>query len=126
MSAESDLRADLIADAALLAGLGTVDGITAAKRICIDAVSQDFPRPYIVFSKQNTVDELGSDNTLLAELAIIDIQCVGTTRSNAISIRDLVRAALRAAGTPSDRGSAGFDAENGLEVEVVTVDRYVV
>lgn len=126
MSAESQLRDVLVADAALLAGLGTVSGKTAQQRICIDAVPQDFPCPYIVFSKQSTGDELGCDNTLLAELATIDVQCVGTNRSNAIAIRDLVRAALRNAGTPSDRGSAGFDAENGLEVEVVTVDWYVV
>lgn len=126
MSAESDLRAVLVGNAALLAGLGTVAGKTAQQRICIDSVPEDFPRPYVIFQKQATTDELGSDNTLLAELATIDIQCVGTNRSNAIAIRDLVRAALRAAGTPSDRGSAGFDPEVGLEVEVVTVDWYIV
>lgn len=126
MSAESDLRALLIGNAALLAGLGTVSGITADKRICIDAVPQGFARPYIVFTKQSGEDELGTDNTLLAELATIDIQCVGTTRQNAIAVRDLVRAALRAAGVPSDRNAAGYDAENDLEVEVVTIDWYVV
>lgn len=126
MSAESDLRAVLIGDAALLAALGTVGGITADKRVCIDAVPQAFPRPYIVFSKQSGEDEVGTDNTLLAELATIDVQCVGSSRSNAIVIRDLVRAALRTAGVPSDRNAAGFDPENDLEVEVVTVDWYVV
>lgn len=126
MSAESELRAVLIGNAALLSALGSVGGIAAGDRISIDAVATGYPRPYVVFSKQSSTDELGSDNTLLAEQATIDIQCVGSSRSNAIFIRDAARTALRAAGVPSDRGSAGYDAENDLEVEVITVDWFIV
>lgn len=126
MSAESELRAVLLADAALMTALGTVAGVTAPQRVSIDAVTTGYPRPYVVFSKQASADELGSDNTLLAEQATIDIQCVGSSRSNAIVIRDAVRSALRTAGVPSDRGSAGYDAENDLEVEVVTVEWFIV
>ncbi len=115
MSTESDLRDALLAFSQLLA-------IVPATRIRIDAVPADFQRPYIVFSKQNVSEELGLDNSLLGVITTIDVQCVGTNRSNAIEVAARVRAALRAAGCPSDRGSAGFDPENGLEVEVVTVD----
>ena len=91
-------------------------------RISIDAVLPTVARPFVAFSKQQRSDELGLDGGLLAVQSTIDIQCVGSSRSNAIVVADLVRDALRAAGMPSDRGSAGYDAENDLEVEIVTVD----
>lgn len=115
MSTESDLRDALLAYPALVA-------VVPAARICIDSVEASAQRPYIVFSKQSVSHEFGADNTLLGEITQIDIQCIGSTRSNAISVAALVRAALIAAGSPSDRGSAGYDADNDLEVEVVGVD----
>lgn len=115
MSTESDLRDALLGSAPLLA-------VVPAARIRIDKVDAGFQRPYIVFSKQGSAEELGSDNTVLGAITTIDIQCIGTNRSNAISVGALVRNALRTAGIPSDRGSAGYDPENDLEVEVVTVD----
>lgn len=115
MSAESELRTVLAGYAPLLAQV-------PAARICVDAVPQGLTRPYIAFSKQGGQDEVGLDNTLLAAVSTIDIQCIGTDRTNAIAVRDLVRDALRAAGMPSDRNSAGYDPENDLEAEIVTVD----
>jgi hypothetical protein len=95
VSAESEVRAALVAHAALIA-------VVPAARISADAVEQGLARPYIA--------------------STIDIQCIGSDRAEAIEVRDLVRDALSAAGLPSDRGSAGFDPDQGLEVEVVTVD----
>lgn len=115
MSTESDIRDVLLDSAALLA-------VVPAARISIDAVQAGLRRPYIAFSKQGSTHEHGLDNTVLGAITTIDIQCVGTNRENAISVGALVRNALRTAGMPSDRGSAGYDAENDLEVEVVTVD----
>lgn len=115
MSAESELRAALVAHAPLLA-------VVPAVRISVDAVAQDLAKPYITFVKQGYAAHLGLDNTLLADVSTVDIQCVGTDRPNAIVVRDLVRTALQLAGLPSDRGTAGYDPENDLEVEVVTVD----
>jgi hypothetical protein len=115
MSAESELRAALIASASLVAAVPAV-------RICVDAVPQDMPRPYIAFAKQSRVDDVGLDNTALAVTSTIDVQCIGTDRANAIAVADLVRTALAAAGMPSDRGGGAYDPENDLEVEVVTVD----
>lgn len=115
MSAESELRDALIAHAPLLA-------VVPAARISIDAVTVSAARPYIAFSKQQRSDDFGLDNTWLAAQSTIDIQCVGSSRANAIVVADLVRDALRTAGMPSERGSAGYDAENDLEVEIVTVE----
>lgn len=115
MSAESELRDALVAHAPLIA-------VVPAARISIDAVLPTAAKPYIAFSKQQRGDELGLDGGLLAVQSTIDIQCVGSSRSNAIAVAELVRAALRAGGMPSDRGSAGYDADNDLEVEIVTVD----
>lgn len=115
MSAESEIRTMLLAHAPLVA-------VVPAGRISIDAVAPTLTRPYVAFVKTQYTDELGTDNTLLATVSTIDLQCVGTNRSNAIAVAALVRDALRAGGNPSDRGSAGYDPENDLEVEVVTVD----
>lgn len=115
MSAESELRDALVAHAPLLA-------VVPAARISIDAVDVLASKPYIAFSKQLCTDDHGVDGTWLAAQSTIDIQCVGASRSNAITVAALVRDALRLAGMPSERGSAGYDAENDLEVEIVTVD----
>lgn len=115
MSAESEVRAALVAHAPLLAQVPAV-------RISVDAVEQAAPRPYIVLNTQSYATDLGLDNTVLATATTIDIQCVGTDRANAITVRDLVRNALQLAALPSDRGSSGYDPENDLEVEIVTVD----
>jgi hypothetical protein len=115
MSAESDLRGVLI-------GFGSLTSLVPASSIGLDAALQDTPRPYIVIGKQSNLDDLGLDNTVLAQTDTFDIQCVGTDRANAIAVKDQVKAALRASGIPSDRGTAGYDPELGAEVEVVTVD----
>lgn len=115
MSAESELRAALVAHAPLVA-------LVPAARISIDAVAQDQPRPFIAFAKQGSAVDLGLGNTVLGTTTTIDVQCIGTDRANAIAVADAARAALLAAGMPSDRGGGAYDPENGLEVEVVTVD----
>jgi hypothetical protein len=115
MSAESDLRDALIAYAPLIA-------VVPAERIGADAVEQGASRPYIAFAKQSDEIEHGLDGTELARMSTIDIQCVGSERENALAVKALVQAALDAADQPSDRGFAGYDAENDLEVEVVTVE----
>ena len=88
MSAESELRAVLTGHAPLIAQV-------PATRISIDAVLPTVAPPFIAFSKQQRSDELGLDGGLLAVQSTIDIQCVGSSRSNAIVVADLVRRAAR-------------------------------
>ena len=115
MSAESDLRAVLLAHAPLVAAV-------PAARISIDAVAQDQARPYIAFSTQNDEATFDLNNTLLGRVTSIDVQIVGRTRAEAITVRELVEAALLAGGWPWVRRTAGYDAENDIEAEVVSVN----
>lgn len=118
MSAEADLRAVLLADAALTA-------LVPAGRISIDAVAQGAPRPYIAFAKQRTERLGGLDNSLHAQRVVIDLQVVGTNRPNAITVREQLEETLLMAGVPFDEATAGYDGENDLEVEVLTIDWWV-
>lgn len=115
MSAESDLRAALIAYAPLLA-------LVPAARISIDTVDATLQRPYIAFSKQTGTRDLALTSLALATTDTVDLLCVGETRLQSIAVADLVRSALAAIGQPSDRGAAAYDADNDLEVEIVTTD----
>lgn len=115
MSVEAELRAVLVAHAPLLA-------VVPAARIAIDAVPQDQARPYIAFSTQTSEPTFGLSNALLGNITSIDIQIVGTTRAQAIAARELVQDALLAAGWPWVRTTAGYDAENDIEAEVVSVN----
>jgi len=113
MSAEADLRAVLVASAGLVSAVPVT-------RIGIDAVDQGATRPYIALSKQSALPSFALDNTLPGTITTIDIQCVGTNRSNAIAVRELVEAALVNVGWIG--ASAAYDPDNDLEVEVLTVD----
>ena len=115
MSAESELRALLVADVDLLA-------LVPQSRISIDAVSQGLARPYIAFSKQSTEVSYGIGGQAHARRTTIDVQVIGASRANAIQVRERVELVLAAAGVPPENVSAGYDAENDLEAEVLTVD----
>lgn len=115
MSAEQSVRDILVASGPLVA-------VVPATRISLDAVAQSLPRPYIVLSKQPVQTTFGLDNTVLARTSPIDIQCIGISRVNAVAVRELVEAALLGAGLPWSGSTAGYDAENDLEAEVVSVD----
>lgn len=115
MSAESELRAVLIADAALTA-------LVPAARISIDTVMQGAARPYIAFSKQATQVLGGLNGSVHARRVSLDIQVVGSSRSNAIAVREQVEATLAAAGVPFEDNPAAYDPELDIEVEVLSLD----
>lgn len=115
MSAEADLRAALLAWPALVIKV-------PAARVSIDMLPADAVRPYIVFSKQSGTRDMGLGGALLASTDTIDVLCVGINRADSIAVAELVRAALDAIGQPSERSSAAYDADNDLEVEIVSTD----
>jgi hypothetical protein len=115
VSVETDLRALLISHAPLTA-------VVPASRVRVDAMEQEMARPFIVFSRQGSAPIFGLGNALLGATDTIDIQIVGSTRSNAIAVRDLVQAALIASGQPWSATSSGYDEANDIEAEVVTVE----
>lgn len=113
-SIEADVRAALLALPALAALVST--------RVCIDEVPEDAPRPYIVFAKQSGNVDRGLDGVVHHETARIDIQCIGESRAQGIELAGLVREALEAVDQPADDFSAGYDPDNDIEAEVVSVD----
>jgi len=115
MSLEAELWAALVAHAPLTA-------VVPPERVSIDSVESDTARPYIAFSKQSETKERGLDGTVHHHTMRMDLQCVGVNRSECIQVAELVREALDAAGQPADDGTAGFDPENEIEAEVVTVE----
>lgn len=117
MSVESDIRAALTGYAPLVA-------VVPAARIALDLVEQDAPRPYIVLSKTRDDEDSGLDGTVFGIDYGFELQIVGATRAQAIAIKPLVRAALRAGDFPPDEGAAGYDGDNDLEVETVVVNHY--
>jgi phosphoglycerate dehydrogenase-like enzyme len=118
MSAESEVRAILIASSALLAALPA-----GAASIAVDQTpDENMPRPHICFSKQYDRPTFGLDNTLLSRTQGISIQVVGVDRANAIAVRELVEDALLAGGLPWTDGAGGYDPEIDLEAEILTVE----
>lgn len=117
MSVEKDIRDALTAHAPLLA-------VVPAASIALDLVEQHTSRPYIVLSKTRDDEDSGLDGTVFGIDYGFELQIVGTTRAQAIAIKPLVRAALRAGGFPPDEGGAGYDGDNDLEVETVTINHY--
>lgn len=113
-SIEADVRAALLAWPALAALVGD--------NVCIDEVPEDAPRPYIVFAKQSGNVERGLDGVVHHETARIDIQCVGQSRAEGIALAGLVREALEDVDQPPDDFAAGYDPDNDIEAEVVSVD----
>jgi hypothetical protein len=117
MSTEADLRAALVAHAALVAALPAGE-----RAIGVDAVAPDAARPYVVLAKQASEPVFGLlGDALLGSTDTIDVQVIGSNRANAIAVRELVQDALLAAGRPWAGAAAGYDPENDLEAEVVTV-----
>lgn len=114
MSAEVDLRAALLAWAPLV-GL-------AAGGVWIDEVDEEAPRPYVVFTKQSSRVERGLDGSIHSEATRFDVQCVGEGREQSLALADLVRQALEAVDQPPEDFAAGYDPENDIEAEVVSVD----
>lgn len=115
MSAESELRDVLVAHAPLAAAV-------PAQRISIDTVGAETPRPFIVLSKESETPDWGLDNTLLDTVTTLSVQVIGTSRQNAIAVRELVQAALLVEGVPWTGVAGGYDPEADLEAEVITLD----
>lgn len=117
MSAETDFRA-------LLAGhAGTVALVGAA--IAHNAIGPSAVTPYVVFTAQHD-RVLNLDNTLMADLCVITVQCWSKTAAQAESVADAVTAAVATA--PAAHGAcvtaraSGYDEETGLDATVLTVE----
>jgi|GEM_PF-2564621 len=121
MSAEADLKEDLVAYAPLTAVVGT------GNRIAPDKVPAGAARPFVVYVRQETEPITNLLGEKLAARITFELQCWADTRREAEELGDLVEAALAAstrepAGIPiSDRSSA-YDPDLDLEAVRLVVE----
>ena len=122
MSAETDLRADLLAHAPLSTLVGGATGVA------FDKVPQNKTRPFVVLVRDEPLEEYTTlDGRLVAALLQFRAQCVGDTRAQAEEVADAVEAALRAStrepnGIPCSGRFAGADPDLDLELVNLTVE----
>lgn len=114
MSAETDLRALLVADVPTAALVGTA--------ISADRIEQGTARPFIVFTRTATVREKTLSGAVLGVLVTLTVQCWADTRVNAEAVADAAQAAIEAVfHTVSNREGAS-DPALDLEAAILTVE----
>lgn len=117
MSIETDFRALLAAHAPLAALVGN--------RIAQDAITEGATGALVVFSARHD-PTLGLDNTVLADICTLAVQCWADTGAQAAAVAAAVKAAVATA--PADTGacvldeSTTHDPEIGLDGVLLTVE----
>lgn len=115
MSAETALRALLVADSAVAALVGN--------RIAADRIDQDKARPFVVYSRTASQPLASIDGSVLATLVSIDVECWADTRLTADQLADAVTAAVRGVPTQTVQGrSSGYEQNLDLELVVLNVE----
>lgn len=114
MSAETDLRALLVADAPTAALVGT--------RVASDRMEQAAARPFIVFARSGSLPQQCLDGAVLKTLVTFDVQAWADTRLSADAVADAVTAAVRGVTSQTivDRTS-NYDSDLDLEASILTV-----
>ncbi len=118
MSAETDLRAALVAHAALTALVG--------QRIAQNSVPEGATLPFVVFSAQHSPVEV-LWGPAPADDVSFTLECWAKTALMADAVADAAVAALAASATAQGAAAtmlsraSGYDAELGLDATVLTV-----
>lgn len=114
MSAETDFRARLVAEASLTTLVGT--------RVVQNGITEESPLPYVVFTSTHD-PQLGLMNNVLSDDVSFTVECWATSALQADAVADAVQAALAGfSGAAITSRASGFDAENGLDATVLSVD----
>ena len=106
MSAETLLRAGLVAHAPLLA--------LVAQRIYPDAIPEDQPLPAVVYVRSNTERIRSTSGRSFGEWVDVSVQCWAETRSIADAVADAVIAAVDAMEQDVTDRSAMADLDIGI------------
>ncbi len=114
MSAELELRAALVADAAVLALVG--------QQVAQDRAEEKWSRPYVVFGRTGSEDELTEDNEVMASKVTLEIQAWADERSEAEALADACKAAVLEAGAEVTSRSSGYDSDRDLEAVILIVE----
>jgi hypothetical protein len=111
MSAETEFRALLAANAALTALVST--------RIAQNAVPQGASFPLIVFTASHK-PSYGLDDTLLDDEVTFQVQCWASTAVQADAVADAAETALGTSGTVTERAST-YDPDLGADCTALTI-----
>lgn len=114
MSAETELRTLLLADAPTAALVST--------RVSADRIEQGAARPFIVFTRSATVREKTLSGAVLGVLATLTVQCWADTRVAAEAVADAAQTAIEAAYHTVSNREAASDPDLDLEAAVLTVE----
>lgn len=114
MSAETDLRALLLADPAVAALVGT--------RVAAYVMPADAPMPFVVFGRTGTANVECLDGESLGAACAFELQIWAPDRATTTQVADAVEAALRASPLVDVQArSGGFDEELGKEMETIAL-----
>jgi hypothetical protein len=118
MSAEENLRAELVAHAPLTAFV---------KRVAVDKVPEKTLRPFVVLTRRETEPITTIDGQEHGRRITFEVQCWGDTRAQAEQCADLVEDALRASnvepfGIPVDDRASAYDPDLDLECSRLVLD----
>lgn len=114
MSAELEMRAALVADTAVTA--------LVQQRVAQDRAEQGWARPYVVFGRTGSEDELTEDNEVMASKVTLELQAWADTRSDAEQLANACKAAILEAGAEVTTRSSGYDSERDLEAVILIVE----
>lgn len=115
MSAETEFRAALVAHAPLLVLVGT------AARIAQNAAGPSVGTPCVVYGSTR-VPDYHLDNSVGATNTQFEVQCWGETAASAAAVADAVQDAILEVDCVCTQRSTTFDAELGLDGELLTFD----
>lgn len=99
MSAETELRALLVADSAVAALVAT--------RVSADRAEQGAAMPFVVFARAATQPVQYLDGSVPISQVNLDVQCWAKTRAGADALADAVTSAIRGVPPQSVPGRAG-------------------
>lgn len=114
MSAESDLRAALLASSAVTTLVG--------QRVAIDRMEEGAPFPFIVFARSASEIVYAIDGALMGTQASLEIQCWADSHLDAAAVADAVTTVLLATPPHQLAGRAGgYDPDTGRSLVSLAV-----
>ena len=114
MSAETEMRALLVADAAVAA--------LVADRISADRIEQGSQRPFVVFTRTNTNREKTLDGTIVGVLVSMVVQCWADTRQAADALADAVQDVIEEQYHTVSSRESDYDGDLDLEAAMLSVE----
>ncbi len=115
MSAETALRALLVADGPTAALVGT--------RVSADRIEQGAVRPFVVFARTSSLPITTIGGVVLRTMVSLDVQCWADTRAGADALGDAVTTAVRGVISQTVPGrSAVYDSDLDLHGTVLNVN----